>query len=393
MATSSVDVLPSSQSSELCLAHPTSDELITIWMNTAAVWSDALSLPAYLEESHLLMTAPLAKNGGMTNWILVDKNLAPDRRQILSSCESFRKEAMTSDAVGVVIETIVHGIASVFCPMEYRGRGYPKRMMQELAKTLCTWQIADQQCIGSILYSDIGRGYYAKLGWKDNPSNTHIELRPLSCMKSSSVRFVLATDLPDLCKRDEALLRVLMATHMQEARRPLIIIPDLAHLGWHLAKEDFACSHLFGKVPEVKGAIAGPHGSQVWAIWTRRYYNHPATEKSQNVLYILRLVMEADQTATRLRHTVNEEKYHEQLCHLQAVLQAAQTEAHEWKLNKIQLWNPSPLVLNMLNQIDIGHKVVMREEEGVACGLWYDKQDEISEVVPLWVNTEYYAWC
>jgi hypothetical protein len=388
---------PSSDSSELCLAHPTSDELIAISMGTAAMWKDALSLPVYLEESRFLATAPLARDGGMTTWVLVDKNTVPDKRVIFCSCESYRKRALQSDAEGMVVDIFVHGIASVFCALEYRGRGYPKRMLRELSTKLPTWQTSGKQCIGSILYSDIGKSYYAELGWKCTPSNTHIEFRPLCHTKSPLVRPVLVTHLPDLCKRDEALIRTQMACRTQDSRPRMSISPDFDHVGWHLAKEEFACNYLFGKPPHVIGAIAGPSGSQVWALWTRRYYNHPDAEKPHNALYILRLVMEADGNTTHSRSGSEMPDRNEndtnQVQHLRTVLQAAQTEAFNWKLDTIKLWHPSPLVIQRLDKSGMHYEVVEREKESIASGLWYDEHGGISNSAPLWLNNEHYAWC
>lgn len=71
-------------------------------------------------------------------------------------------------------------------------------------------------------------------------------------------------------------------------------------MGWHIGKEAFATEYLFGKTPIAKGAIAGSPGSQVWATWVHRYYGRHDDESTSNVLYILRLVVEVDETATRL---------------------------------------------------------------------------------------------
>ncbi|CAO2650460.1 Nn.00g017520.m01.CDS01 [Neocucurbitaria sp. VM-36] len=391
-------ILPDVDLLNLGLSHPTSDEHITIWTSTSALWADSLTLPLYIRESLFLATAPLARDGGLTTWILVDKRLPPDQREILSSCETFRKRSLTSDAEGNVSENIVHGIASVFCPPKYRGCGYAKRMMRELARKLFTWQADDEtQCIGSILYSDIGKSYYAKLGWHPNKSNAHVEVQPLSHPRSALIEDVRATDLPALCKRDEALLRRRMAHPTTDARTRMTIIPDLEHMGWQLAKEDFACNHLFSTIPHAKGAIAGgAPGSQVWAIWTRRYYSRHDVKAPNNVLYILRLVMEEDETATRLPSDAGKmlqgEKYAQQMCYLKAILQAAQAEAHAWKLDVVKLWDPSPLVRGMLKRMDMGHVEVEREEESIASGLWYGGRGEARDSAPLWVNNEHYAW-
>ena len=106
----------------------------------------------------------------------------------------------------------------------------------------------------------------------------------------------------------------------------------------------------------------------------------PNVPDSHNVLYILRLVVE------------NEEKRHGQTDYLKAILQSAQAEAAEWKLDHVKLWEPTPSVHDMIRQSDIEHLVVEREEDSIASGLWYDENGNIGEA-PLWINNEHYAWC
>ncbi|KAE8369362.1 hypothetical protein BDV27DRAFT_121156 [Aspergillus caelatus] len=114
------------------------------------------------------MTVPLARDGGMTQWVLVEKAAAPGKRLLLSSCETFYKRSWICDRNGNVASVITHGIASVYTDSRYRGRGYASRLMNELARVLPTWQIDQSEqvkCVASVLFSDIGRGYYRRLGW------------------------------------------------------------------------------------------------------------------------------------------------------------------------------------------------------------------------------------
>lgn len=142
--------LPDSDSPNLHPTQATPDECVKIWTNTSASWRDSLTVPDYLQEQLFLTIVPLAKNNGMTEWILVEKNLPQDHRRIFCSCESFLKRSLTTDTDGKAEEVIVHGVASVFCPLEYRRRGYATRHMTELAKALCTWQ-SDQARIAGIV--------------------------------------------------------------------------------------------------------------------------------------------------------------------------------------------------------------------------------------------------
>ncbi|TVY40621.1 hypothetical protein LOCC1_G006149 [Lachnellula occidentalis] len=377
--------LPESQSSNLGLSHPTADECVTIWNNSSASWKDSLTVPLYLEESLFLTTVPLAKDGGMTTWVLVDKN-PPLTNERFSAHRSF-----TSTSNGKVSDAIVHGIASVFCPAELRALGYPPRMMRELAKILHGWQSEHAKCVGSILYSDIGKTYYSKLGWQPNLTNFHVVFQPSRKPDQPLViaHAIEAGSLAELCIRHEAMIRRAMAAPAEAINMRMTIVPDLDHMLWHIRKEEFACDLLFGKVPHAVGAIAGPPGSQVWVLWTHRCYEHPDADSTDNTLYILRLVIESH-VERKLSSDANT-KHDEQVGYLKAVLQAAQTEAAEWRLDQVKLWDPIPVVQELIVQSGIDHLVVEREDS-IASGLWYDENGEAS-VAPLWMNNEHFAWC
>ena len=70
-----VQKLPSSSSPNLFLTSPTEDEPEVIWGMNFAEWGDSLTLIQYLEESDYLKEVPLAKDGGMTWWILTDRTV------------------------------------------------------------------------------------------------------------------------------------------------------------------------------------------------------------------------------------------------------------------------------------------------------------------------------
>jgi hypothetical protein len=86
------------------------------------------------------------------------------------------------------------------------------------------------------------------------------------------------------------------------------------------------------------------------------------------------------------------EIYEKQSQNLKAVLQAAQAEAAEWKLDVVKLWDPTPLVLDMLAHSGLSYHVTEREEESIASLMWYDSHGGKGKNQPLWVNNEHYAW-
>ncbi|KAH8671706.1 hypothetical protein BX600DRAFT_496360 [Xylariales sp. PMI_506] len=400
MAMGSIIKFPSSESPALHLSQPTPEECTQIWSSTAASWKDSLTIPIYLVESQYLTTVPLARDGGMTVWVLVDKHLLPNQRQVFCSCESFRKRSLISNEKGSIEEGLVHGIASVFCLPDYRGRGYATRHMKELGKVLRGWQSEYGKSIGSILYSDIGKDYYNRLGWLPNPKNGHFIFPAVKMEKPRLARLISESELEALCVRDEAMVREAMA-EPSAARKRVVILPNLEHMLWHIRKEDFATTHIFGKNAETKGAIAGNPGKQVWAVWVHRYYSHPdhldqGREHGGNVLYILRLVMEGDHTANRPHEghlPPSTGAYIEQAAALEVVLQAAQAEAAEWRLDEVILWEPSPLVQSLLEQSSLGGARVERQETSIASALWFGEGDDTEDEAPVWINNEHYAWC
>ncbi|EEH07038.1 conserved hypothetical protein [Histoplasma capsulatum G186AR] len=361
-----------------------------IWTLTSNSWKDALPADIYLEESLHLMTVPLAKDGGMTQWVLVDKNLPRERRPLLASCETFRKRSWVSDKYGNVAEFITHGVASVYCDPRYRGRGYASRLMKELAEVLPKWQTAKtKECIASVLFSDIGRRFYTNLKWYAFPSY-HVEFPPWvpSAGASPTATPLFAGDLAKLCKQDEALALKTMATpRPYNEKTRFMIVPDHDHMLWHHAKEEFAAKVLLNLQPQVKGAISGERGNRIWAIWTHRFYESPQNTISNNTLYILRLVIENQNALNNI--TV---KYDLQVAGLRAVILAAQKEAAEWNLEYVKLWSPSPQVQELIKQTGIAYRGEDREEEGICSLRWFGKKGDTAPAVE-WVGNEKYGWC
>lgn len=384
----SLAALPDAQSPDLHLSHPTAGECQTVWKLGSLAWTDALSLPQYLEESAYLTTVPLAKDGVMTNWILTDKNLPPDQRPILCSCETFRKRGFISDRDGNLTEKIIHGVASVFCDPVLRLRGYGSRLMRELAEILRTFQAETTMSIGSVLYSDIGKKFYADLGWHPFPINNHIELDPSALLEEPRATQILSRDLERLCGEDEGMIRKELTSASPNGKIRMMLVPDLDHMLWHHKKEEFVCDKLFRKQPEIKGAIVGQPGNRMWAIWTHRFYGDPESASSENTLYILRLVVENRATTS----ASDAEEGDSQVEQMRAILQTARAEAAEWKLHRVMLWDPTSLVLELVRRTGIQHRRIEREHEGIASLLWYGEGNGKEDTLE-WLGNEKYGWC
>lgn len=154
----SIENLLTSDSPKLGLRHPTDEELQRIFLVNGLSWRGALSIDDYLDREATLADQLLTKDGGIKYWVLVDTTQLENERDILSSCETIKKRAWVAKD-GKVTEVLVHGIGSVFCDPQFRGRRYAQRMMGELGAVLDAGFQQDKGDKGvfSMLYSDIGK--------------------------------------------------------------------------------------------------------------------------------------------------------------------------------------------------------------------------------------------
>ncbi|KAM5448558.1 hypothetical protein MaudCBS49596_005353 [Microsporum audouinii] len=315
------------------------------------------------------MTVPLAKDGGMTQWVLIDKALPENQRTILASCETFRKSSLTQGLDGTVKDTITHGVSSLYCEPKYRGRGYASRLLDELSQLLPSWQTE-------------GRDH--NVGF--DPAFVQIP----------SAKPILTTDLDPLCILDEQLVRKSVAA-AGPGRLRHTIIPDVDHILWHGCREKFACEKLFGKVPDIKGAVIGDLGNRVWVLWKHRFVGTPGDKEAANTLYILRLVVE-NRTVLRSFSTVpaqlvalrEEQEFLVQ--YVRDTIRAARNEAAEWKLNSVEIWDPSVQVQNLIQRAQIPHRKETRLDNEICCFNWLRKGED-KEATVEWVATEKYCWC
>lgn len=386
-------LLPDANAPTLHLSHPTEEEKQQTWKLNYRNWGGALDQEEYFHRERYLQTVPLARNGGVTHWVLVDKTLPPNNRAILASCETIRKRALVKHkGSGKVKEIITHGIGSVFCNPQYRGKGYASRMLTELAPTLRTWQTdpsikGREECAFSVLWSDIGKRFYAGHGWHPFPSN-HLEFDPVPLTEArlgtaTGVKKLTSDDLAELCALDEQYL-VKSLEQASDEKNHVALIPDHDTMRWHHEREELITKFVFKStsIPTIKGAIAGSPGSRVWAIWTRAYYGKLDDPKSGNSLYILRHVIEDE----------SKEKEKETAANLKAVLAIAQDEAATWKSNQVNLWNPGEWIKGLLRVEGLDFKDVDRDEESIASLFWYGKGSGKTDEID-WVANEKFGWC
>ncbi|CED82165.1 Acyl-CoA N-acyltransferase [Phaffia rhodozyma] len=182
-------------------------------LNTYPHWglSNGVSLEDYLNKDEVMEREEFSTEGKFIVWILTPRKTAdqPDT-PILAQCKTYRRASSfildrnSSLAEGKVPSTLEkkvgYGIATVYTPDAYRGKGYAKRMLRELHYLMAAPESLPpypaslgphsprvppnlrnvlQDAAFSVLYSDIGPLFYTKCyvgesgsGWVAQPSIT-----------------------------------------------------------------------------------------------------------------------------------------------------------------------------------------------------------------------------
>ncbi|KAH9807825.1 hypothetical protein Tdes44962_MAKER06341 [Teratosphaeria destructans] len=393
--------LPHRDSPDIYLVPGTPEEHAAQTIANSEEWRGALSLDAYLRREEVLLAQDLTRDGGLTAWALVYQPAQGGQRQVLCGCESIKKKALMARG-GKVEDVLTHAIASVFCPPRYRSRGYAGRMMQELGPRLKTWQVEEgKQVPFSVLFSDIGKEFYAARGWQPFPSS-HVALPAGVTLHESSLPSVTALradgqDLAELCAIDERLIRRRLAKSDGSGRLAVAIVPDKVTMDWHHARQDFVATELHGGerpsfLDQGNGAMVEyEDGKRAWIIW-QRVWTSPQ-EESPNTLHIMRLVVE-DEDFSDFAAANEEEalklKSSPLIKGIAALLARAQEVADDSYMKQIDIWNPSSTILAAAKLINGKATVVHREKESIASLMWYG---ESSGRDVDWLFNEKYGWC
>ncbi|RDA95060.1 hypothetical protein CP533_2175 [Ophiocordyceps camponoti-saundersi (nom. inval.)] len=411
-----------SSSTDLILVRPTDEEQVAIWAQGYAEWGTHLTPSQYeARERHLLATS-LLRNGGLTPWMLTWKKTSAEggQRTALASCETLRKRALVRVGDGHVRLVRAEGVASVFVGPLLRRRGYAARMMGLLASRLRE----EGDVAFSVLYSDIGREFYARVGWKVH-SSCHVSLcvppsspLPVSSSSSSSspseaktdgdgdddnddvgnIKAITDDQLASLAQQDELRLRHKLASYPSSTPSTirLALIPDLATLQWHFARQDFLSQYIDSLPRQSERPIRGAlyesnedEGSRVWALWTLK--SEPSESQSDgvrnvNTLEFLRLSYPDSISQAQLKTGV------------EAIINQALRQGRKWLCTSIQIWNPDgDRVRPILDGLShLRPEFVVRDDSSIASLLWLGLGDgsgaeEMEEVD--WVANDKFGWC
>lgn len=387
-ASASASALPLSSSPTIILTNPTLQERTRTWIYNQPEWGNSLAVADYLEREEYLLSIPLARNGGITNWILTDEAATSGNgaeRLVLAACETLRKRALVRGRDGIVQDVWAYGVASVFTNREFRGRGYAGKMMELLRGYMAGQQRESGEPAFSVLFSDIGRQFYAHHGWLPL-ENTQIEFRVRQSpaeFDASSIALLGDEHLPALAERDEHLLRKDIANpNPNDASKIRVaVIPDIDALQWHFYREAFICSAAFGRKPTVHGALytSPSNGSRVWGLFERNHYGGPEKPES-NLLSFLRFVIEDDSIP-------DDELFNAVV----GIFRVAEKEAKDWSCSKVEIWNPLERVRKAAEAAaEFETTFIVRQDKNLASLNWFG--EGATEDID-WVVNERFEWC
>lgn len=389
MIAADITALPHGDSQDLILVPATPTEHIKCLKLNSVAWKGPLDLDTYLRREQHLAAQRLTR-GGLTCWVLVQKSEDEDTRTILASCESYRKKALLAYD-GQVEQLMSYGVGSVYCRPEFRGKGYAKRMMEELALKLETWKVEEEKrkrVLFTVLYSDIGRKFYAQFGWKPFLS-THMTLPPVAATAKDALtngagktRILEARDVEKVMCNEAVFVKLggrMCVESQAKTGAKVAILPDYDHFVWHWAREEFYVQKILPtrSPPVAKGA--GNDQARVYCTWNRSFGETP----KDNVLYILRWVYD-DPTSAEEEEALVEA--------MVGILRQAQQEAQAWNMAKVEFWNPEPLEERAVKLLQPGAEVVERENDSITSLRWSGAEHGFGEDVD-WILNEKYTWC
>jgi len=357
-----------------CEASP--EQRQRIWQLNGEAWARPLNPDVYIERQTHMSEQEFCRDGRQRFWIL---HLKGYPRQIIASCDTISKTVLISEN-GSSREGKAYGVASVYTNPEYRRQGMAAILLRRVQEFM------DKDSELSVLYSDIGRNYYANLGWHVFPSKQATlswippeaeaegETKAIFAQsRPGRTRYLRLEELADLCEVDELHLSARFDGMPADNKTHIAFLPSYAQISWQLARADFMADKLFGKPLPHKGAIAD--NGRAWIYW-EHYWR-------VKVLRVLRIVCVLDSTAEqRIDDTA-------------VLLEAALAEASAWGLSDVVVWNPDEETTAGSKAVGNAHpkdvKVVFEErlDKSIPSLRWAKGQQRKT----VWEDNDYYGWC
>ncbi|EAQ93802.1 hypothetical protein CHGG_02037 [Chaetomium globosum CBS 148.51] len=355
---------------DVVFTEATPEQRILCWELNGASWAPPMTIAQYVGRETALSETALSTNGGTKYFVLHPQN---DATTIVSACEVTAKRALVTDNnTNTAREVAAYSIASVFTNPRFREHGMASHMLRQVQ------EVVDRTSECGALYSDIGRVYYTRLGWKDfrSPQVLLTVSEDLSVFFSPGVVLLTADGVATLCEQDvEAIKRRFQRLAASgDGKTHVAFLPTAEQMAWHFTRDGYVCKTLLGREVVHRGAKTEDGAS--WIYW-----DHDLREKK---LKVLRVVTREEDGGEKQRGDVKK------------LLMAALAEAREWGLPKVLVWNPTTKVAEVTTGIwkDLGPKVQVtfeEREDGSIPSLRWKGDKGLEEVV--WESNEYYAWC
>lgn len=339
------------------------------WELNGASWAPPMTLDEYVGREKALSETALSANGGTRYWILHPQD-NPDL--VVSACETTAKKLLVADAKGVRIVDS-YSIASVFTAPQYRERGLASHLLIKVQ------QVVDQTTEGGVLYSDIGRTYYTKLGWADYRSPQvllHLEEGYKAPAKPDGVSFLARSEIEELCEKDiEALKKKFEnLAGTKDGKTHISFLPSFAQCSWHFTRDAYV-AHVMTK-RDIKHCGARTADGSSWLYWDH--------DLRDGKLKVQRIVTNPSDAAEK------------RVADIKALLEATLAEAADWGIPKVLIWAPGNDVGAAVTEIwregDDHLRVVFEErQDGSIPSLRWNGGKDVGEVV--WEDNEYFSWC
>lgn len=226
----------------MILRDATQKEMMAVLGHTAPVWSEGLPLPDYSEWVQTLHDSVWGKAGNMRFLVLADEQ----SNEVVAGMKLYRLSARLERS-----PVNIGGIGAVFTFTPHRGRGHAGTMISAAHKIM-----VERGDAFSLLYSDIGATYYARLGYQE------VDPRPVSLKvpeKGSEPKGVNRMHRADI----DLLLRL---RQMEDERTPFAILRNTDYFRFLLARWSYPTSHHGPERWESRVMLAGSEG-YMWALF------------------------------------------------------------------------------------------------------------------------------
>lgn len=228
----------------MILRDATPTEMVAVLGHTAPLWSEGLPLPPYSDWVRTLQDSAWGKAGNMRFLVLTDE----ESGEVVSGMKLYRLSARLERS-----PVSVGGVGAVFTLTPHRGRGHAGTMISAAHRLM-----VERGDAFSLLYSDIGATYYARIGYQE------LDPRPVSLNvpdKGSSPGVVKRMHRTDL----ETLLRL---RQIESEGTPFAILRNTDYFRYLLARWSFPTSHHGPDRWESRVMLSGSEG-YLWALFTR----------------------------------------------------------------------------------------------------------------------------